>query len=49
MEKWKQQFYETLNIKDNVEIRKKYISRTWRANWTAAKDEVWEIITNIKE
>ena len=25
MEKWKQYFYETLNIKDNVEIREEVI------------------------
>jgi hypothetical protein len=49
MERWKQYFYETLNIHDDVEIRVEVIyQRPEEQIEPPTKDEVWEIIKTLK-
>ena len=45
MERWKQYFYETLNIKDDVEIRaEKIYQGSEQQTEPPTKDKAWEII-----
>ena len=49
MERWKQYFYETLNIHDDVQIRVEVIyQRPEEQIEPPTKDEVWEIIKTLK-
>jgi len=49
MERWKEYFYETLNIKDDVEIREEVIYQGSEEQIESiTKDEVWEVIRTLK-
>jgi hypothetical protein len=49
MEIWKQYFYETVNIKDNVEVREAVIYQGFEEQIEPpTKDEVWEITRTLK-
>lgn len=48
MERWKQYFYETRNIEDDMEIREEVIHQGPEEQIeTPTKDEVWEIIRTL--
>jgi len=48
MERWKQYFYETRNIEDDMEIREEVIHQgPEKQIETPTKDEVWEIIRTL--
>jgi hypothetical protein len=49
MERWKKYFYETLDIKDDVEIREKVICQGYEYQIEPqTKDEIWEIIRTLQ-
>jgi hypothetical protein len=49
MERWKDYFYETLNIKDDVEIREEVIYQGPEEQIEPiTEDEVWEVIRTLK-
>lgn len=49
MERWKEYFYETLNIKNGVEIREEVIYQGPEEQIEPiTKDEVWEVIRTLK-
>ena len=49
IERWKKYFYETVNIKDDVEIREEVIYQGLEEQIEPiTKDEVWEVIRTLK-
>ena len=49
MERWKEYFYETLNVKDDVEIREEVIYQGPEEQIEPiTKDEVWEVIRTLQ-
>jgi hypothetical protein len=48
MGRWKQYFYETINVKDDMEIREKVIYLPERQIDPPTKDEAYEIIGTLK-